>query len=359
MKFRRKYLRIVKKNFLERKFKLLIRQFLNTSLMPLSVVTKRCFNAPILCGLMVTYRCNLDCLFCKLPQRFIGSEFDEYQMKKIITDFCRLGGAAVGFSGGEPLLRKDIFNLVAYAKDSGLAATLTTNGTLLNDESSERLMDSGLDELGISLDSHNSKVHDEIRGINKCWEQVTRGIETFIKTRDKKHARTEITVSFVLNNKNIDSVDDFISFCNGIGIDNISFGLIQDEFAEADMSISDIGKLSNISEILQRYAKEGVMIDNSIRYLEAMKNGFRNNLECWAGFQSLFVDCYGSIFPCYYYMEKNWGVNNTENISLKELWKSKNYQSLRKKLLKCNSCSFICHMELNALFNMYKHLIFS
>jgi len=357
MKFRRKYIKTIKKNISERNFSWLLKQLLNAMSILLSVKTKKCFNYPILCGLVVTYRCNMKCLFCQLPRRSTNPEFNEDEFKSMILQFHDLGGTAIGFTGGEPLLRKDIFGLIKFAKNKKMATQLTTNGILLNEDTSVQLIDSGLDDLGISLESHKPLVHDEIRGINNCWQKVIEGIKIFLKVKDRMHAGAKITISTVLNEKNIDDVKDFIDFCHNIGIDNISFGMVQEEFAKGNIRIEDKEKYSKVIEMLIDYVKEGYMVDNSIEYLKEMCDGFSKNNECWAGFQSLYVDCYGDIFPCYYYIEKNWCINNIKNGSLKELWKSKDYGLLRKKLLTCKNCSFVCHKELNTLFNMCKKIM--
>ena len=104
------------------------------------------------------------------------------------------------------------------------------------------------------------------------------------------------------------------------------------------------------------HAKNDYMVDNSIEYLQEMSGSFNKESPCWAGYHSLYVDCFGNIFPCFYYMEKNMIVKNIKNISIKELWGSKEYHSFRKKLLSCKECFFVCQMELNALFNKFNFL---
>jgi MoaA/NifB/PqqE/SkfB family radical SAM enzyme len=88
---------------------------------------------------------------------------------------------AVHFSGGEPLLRKDIFDLVSYARGLGLQTRVNTNGMLLNEENVKRLKAAGLTECGVSLDSADPAVHNTFRGTENLHDQALQGIRILRK----------------------------------------------------------------------------------------------------------------------------------------------------------------------------------
>lgn len=358
MIFRRKYIKAIKKNLLyDKNFTWFFNQLKNSFLMMLTVNTKKSLLPPILCGIVVTYRCNMQCVFCNLKERFHQQvELPEEKLKEIVIDFSSMGATGIGFTGGEPLLRKDIFNLIHFTKERKMATQLTTNGMLLSRDVCEKLVNSGLDDLGISLESHIPDIHDEIRGTNGSWQKVINGIETFIKVKKRVKGNTNITVSTVINQKNINQMEEFIEFCKEIEINNISFGVVQEEFAKTKIKVEDHNSYRQLLKSLIKYSRKRYMVDNSVEYLKEMLRGFSSNKPCWAGYHSIYVDCYGNIFPCFYYIEKNIAIDNLKNATLKKIWSKKNYNDLRKKLLRCKKCSFICQMELNALFNKFRFL---
>ncbi len=112
-----------------------------------------------------TRQCNLTCLHCyasagthKSPE-----EMDSEAGKQFLRDLAEFGVPVVLFSGGEPLLRRDFFELADYARRQGLRIALSTNGTLITEEAADRLGDLGFAEVGISLDGVGSN-NDRFRG---------------------------------------------------------------------------------------------------------------------------------------------------------------------------------------------------
>jgi MoaA/NifB/PqqE/SkfB family radical SAM enzyme len=189
--------------------------------------------------------------------------------------------------------------------------------------------------------------------VERSWQKMVHGIETLIRIRNSTGGATGITVSTVINKNNIDHVEKFIDFCSDIGIDNVSFGIVQEEFARENIGIEKNEPLAKLIDFLIHNDQNQHMVDNSIEYLEEMAGGFNKGKLCWAGYHSLYADCYGNIFPCFYYMEKNLAVNNVNNISLNKIWKSREFDTLRRKLLHCHKCFFVCQMELNTLYNKF------
>lgn len=121
---------------------------------------------PTFVTVAATYRCQCRCLHCysSSPDRPHHDEMTTAELKSVLRQVRNLGALAVHFSGGEPLLRKDIFELVAYAHGQGLLTRINTNGLLLNPESARRLKAAGLTECGVSLDSVEASAHERFRG---------------------------------------------------------------------------------------------------------------------------------------------------------------------------------------------------
>jgi len=123
----------------------------------------------------VTRSCNLLCLHCysdSEARRYEG-ELTTEEGYALLEDLGRFQVPAVLFSGGEPLVRRDLFDLVAFARGRGLRPTLSTNGTLITAEVAARIKQSGFTYVGVSLDGIG-EVNDRFRGVAGARRQVER-----------------------------------------------------------------------------------------------------------------------------------------------------------------------------------------
>jgi radical SAM protein with 4Fe4S-binding SPASM domain len=124
-----------------------------------------------------TQRCNLKCADCYVSatERAGPKELTTRQAKAMIDDLAGMGAPMLVFSGGEPLLRADVVELVAHARGAGLQAVLSTNGTLIGLDLARRLAVAGLSQAAISLDGTGG-VNDALRGVQGAFEAAMRGI---------------------------------------------------------------------------------------------------------------------------------------------------------------------------------------
>jgi len=139
--------------------------------------------SPTFVTVAVTYRCQCRCEHCysDSPTRPREIELGTEELRSVLRQIRGLGAMAVHFSGGEPLLREDLFDLVAYARSLGLLTRVNSNGLLLTEENVQRLKAAGLTECGVSLDSADPEVHDRFRGTPGLHERTVRGIRTLVR----------------------------------------------------------------------------------------------------------------------------------------------------------------------------------
>ncbi len=124
-----------------------------------------------------TRACNLSCVHCYRDAGAAESgELTTAEGKKLLEEIARAGFKIMVFSGGEPLIRPDIYELIAYAKKLGLRPVLGTNGILITSETAARLKEAGAACAGISLDSRDKAKHDWFRGYEGAWEETMKGI---------------------------------------------------------------------------------------------------------------------------------------------------------------------------------------
>jgi len=149
----------------------------------------------------ITWRCNLNCNHCYA--KFDKSEVSTNQAKSIVDDLADFGVPLILFSGGEPLLRSDLFEIAEHAKDSGISCILSTNGTLINDKIAKRL--EIFDYVGVSIDG-DKVTHDSFRGIKGSFDLAVKGIKLLVDNEIPAGVRYTLTKH---NFKALDFVLDF------------------------------------------------------------------------------------------------------------------------------------------------------
>ena len=139
-------------------------------------------GAPFLVVWDITYACNLRCKHCYANAgKPLKDELTTEEAKHVIDLLVDAGVVAIAWSGGEPLVRPDIYELSSYASKRGIYVAMATNGTLINDETARKLRNAGVEFLQISLDGAKPETHDEFRGIPGAWERTVRGIRNAVK----------------------------------------------------------------------------------------------------------------------------------------------------------------------------------
>lgn len=135
--------------------------------------------------LSVTYRCQCDCVHCGIVKYKDESrpELGFEDIKRIIHELGQLGIANVTLTGGEALLRKDIFDIISYISGQGLIVTLDTNGLLLDEQITGRLKSSGLNLLKVSIDSSDPDKHDKLRNVKGCFNKALDGLKNSVKSK--------------------------------------------------------------------------------------------------------------------------------------------------------------------------------
>jgi len=177
---------------------------------------------PFLVALNLTKRCNLACAHCYLDAgtRECGdvNELDGGSVKRILTEISEVNPACmVVLTGGEPLLRPDIFELCEHAAALGLMVVVGTNGTLLTEKNIRRLLDAGVCGAGISVDGLSPAFHDVFRGLSGAWLHTMQGID---------HCR-RLGLAFQIHTSvhqaNVAQVDEIMSWAHETGALVINF----------------------------------------------------------------------------------------------------------------------------------------
>jgi len=166
----------------------------------------------------ITRRCNLKCLHCYAHARNIpfDNELTTIEGKKLIDDLAGFGVPVLLISGGEPLVRKDLPELAAYAVGKGMRAVISTNGTLITPQMAGTLKEIGLSYVGISLDGME-EINDRFRGVKGAFRSALKGIENC------KKAGIKVGLRFTINKINVGEIPDLFKLIEESDIPRICF----------------------------------------------------------------------------------------------------------------------------------------
>ena len=361
---RKVYLDLIKNNLRENGYAWLCKRSWQYVLIHLSQLFHRPLCGPALGSIMVTYRCNLHCQMCDMPhkaslhQQLNENEFTTHQFKEIIHQFAKLGTPGIGFTGGEPLLRKDIFELLAETRRHGMVANLNTNGLMLDDVAAQKIISTDIDSVNISLDGATPVTHDRIRRSQGAFVKTVDAISRLAHYKRKYDSRLRIKTVTVLNETNIDEIPQILKLGRQLCADCVEI-IPQQFFSDQLLSgqpPSDIhAKIDALLEYLQHDKTLMDMLENSPAHLKLFKSSFAalpSPIRCSAGYNSLAVDCYGNVFPCVPWINRGKISGNIREESLFQLWKSVEYQQQREETVRCRDCYLNCQTELNLLFDL-------
>lgn len=157
----------------------------------------------------LTRTCNLKCVHCYTDSAAVKypNELSTQQAKAVLDDLADFQVPGVLFSGGEPLVRSDLFDLAGYARGKKLHVVLSTNGTLIDREAAQKLKDHQFAYVGISLDSATPAVHDRFRGVDGAFERTMRGFRACVEVGQKVGLRLTLTPHTC---ENLGGIFDFI-----------------------------------------------------------------------------------------------------------------------------------------------------
>jgi Fe-coproporphyrin III synthase len=166
----------------------------------------------------ITRRCNLRCVHCyaHAQNTSCDNELTTARGKGLIDDLARFGAPVILFSGGEPLVRKDLPELAAYAVDRGMRAVVSSNGTLITPQMAQTLKDIGLSYVGISLDGMQT-VNDRFRGTEGAFKAALEGIQ------NSQQAGIKVGLRFTINRFNVGEIPKIFQLLEEMDIPRVCF----------------------------------------------------------------------------------------------------------------------------------------
>jgi len=231
-----------------------------------------------------TYQCNLRCKHCYEnaggKKRLELSTEQAEQVLDILSKVAGVGLSALSFSGGEPLARKDFFELAAYAKRRIPYVSIASNGTLITKDNAKRIKDAGVDYVEISIDGASPQVHDEFRGVPGAFERTIQGVKNCVEEG------IDTCIATVLHRDNFAETEKIIGLAMELDVRLMHFNYIPTgrarEHVELDLTPDER------FHVLQTIGKEIISL-----YLQAKEE------ELKRGKSSVKVDRFFSTCPQY------------------------------------------------------------
>ena len=306
----------------------------------------------------VTRTCNLNCVHCRAAASR-GSYSGELSTEKalgLIDEIVSFSRPVVILTGGEPLLRPDIYDLAAYGTSRGLRMVIAPNGTLLDSEKAARLKACGIQRASISLDGSNRESHDRFRQVEGAFDGALRGIQHL------KDAGVEFQINTTITRKNRLELPGILELAVGLGaaahhifllvptgrgkeltgeaVEGSEYEKIlhwfYDQRERVPLQLKATCAPHYYRILRQRAREEGKTVTPRTHGLDAMTRG------CLGGIGFLFVSHVGDVQPCGY-LEALCG--NVTRRNLREIWRSspvflklRDFSSLTGR---CGGCEYV------------------
>ncbi|MBW8042143.1 MAG: radical SAM protein [Planctomycetes bacterium] len=182
------------------------------------IVPKRASDRRPIVVWNITRACNLKCVHCYNDSGACKAddELSTEEAKVVLDDLARFGVPSVLFSGGEPLMRPDLFELIEYAGEQGMRTVISTNGTLITADLAKKIKEWGVSYVGISLDGIG-QINDKFRGVSGAFDKAVKGI------RNCQDAGVRIGLRLTLTRKNIQDLESLFDFFEAKNIERACF----------------------------------------------------------------------------------------------------------------------------------------
>lgn len=292
---------------------------------------------------MTTNRCNLRCVHCyQDAEEATDLELTTEEAKKMIGEIAKAGFKVMIFSGGEPLMREDIYELVSYAREQGLRPVFGSNGTLITSEVAHKLKEAGACAMGISVDSLSAEKHDKFRGLENAWELTRAGIEAC------KEAGLPFQLHTTVVDWNRDEVCDITDFAVEIGaMAHYIFFLIpvgRGKFInDTALEVADNERL--LRAIMEKSAHVPIDVKPTCapqftRVAKQLGVDTRFERGCLAGLTYCVIGSEGIVRPCAYMTEE---AGDVREQPFDEIWaNSPVFERLRTQAYEgaCGTCDY-------------------
>ena len=291
-------------------------------------------RVPLSVQFALTYRCNERCIHCYLDHDDHG-ELSTAEVKDVLDQLAAAGTLFLIFSGGELLLRKDLFELLAYARAQGFDVKLKTNAILLGEREATRMRDLGVRQVQISIYSHRAEVHD---AITKVPGSLRRSLDAI---RFLRSHGLQVVIANVLMRQNAGDYPHVRALAAELGVECAIDPTITPKM-DGDTSILNL-RLS--APQMLRVFTDKSLVDASFCAPAASEidEEMLDARPCSAGHTACYVSPYGDVYPCVQFPlpTGNLRVQRFADVWLRSPQLNEVREIRMRDLPTCSSCSFM------------------
>lgn len=287
----------------------------------------------------VTNKCNLKCPFCYIDAgERLGDELNHEEAVKCIDEVASLKPQTLVFSGGEPLMREDLFDLAGYAKEKKLRIVLISNGTLINDRIAERL--TIFDAVQISLEGSTSAVHDKLRGAG-TFDLVLNSIRLLKKAGVKR-----VIISPVLTRVNAHDLPNLLDMVTKFRLGKLKLNVFVSAGrgqSNQELSLSPHIATAIINDLTKTGLKTGKEYLDLLDERTTIFSRFVKKMNCGAGTGVLSIAANGDVYPCHAFHVPEFKAGTIKNNSLETICRdslvfAKFREATVDSIEKCKDC---------------------
>lgn len=309
----------------------------------------------------ITRRCNLKCVHCRSSSTLEANDHPDFpfsEATRILDEIVAYANPVIVLSGGEPLLREDVFEIARYGTDKGLRMCLATNGTLVTQAICAKIKAAGIKMVSLSLDGAKAKTHDDFRNQPGAFAGTMNAIRLFNENKIPFLINSSFTV------RNREEIPDIYQLVKGLGasawymfmivptgrgediMEELIPEKIYDEILEWHYNVekqeNELLMRPTCAPHYYRIVRQKAREEGSSFQRRNLKFSTGGSKGCLAGQLICLIDVDENILPCSYFPKS---AGNLKDLPFKEIWeKSRLFQELRDfKGYKdnCGSCEYV------------------
>lgn len=305
---------------------------------------------PLFVKIKLTWRCNLRCVMCNVWRQKRTSLLNLPVMTILAEELASLGTEKVHLTGGEVLLHPEIFEIIAALSQRGMKVNLTSNGTLIDPEVAAHLVESGVQNVSLSLDGATPAVHDAVRGKGN-WKRTLRGLRNLRRAARHAHRKLHIRVNTVISRMNYLDLVELPALVRQAGADRLTLIPVDDQGEKLHLNKDRILEYNQrIAPILAEHAFEmGLISDIKEAYpfgitpqeLEWSKTGgyavgLYETQPCYIPWLHAMIAPQGQVYPCCMLRSLPPLGNFIQAGSFRQVWEGSLYKEFRNEMLDGN-----------------------
>jgi len=317
-------------------------------------------SAPIWVTFDVTSNCPCRCEYCNYWENK-DENLSTDKLKTILKRLRETGVLYLGISGGEPMIRKDLPEIVRYAKSLGMIVGMNTSGIVAREEAYRSLMEAGIDTICFSIDGATAETHEKSRKI-PVFSRTVQSIQMAVKIRNEEGFKTRINTSTVITKANLNELEEISHFREVLGVDRTNFQPVWEGAFNSVQLDAELGFKAEDRTLLEKVRDllKGLPNTNFKKYLDLLPDFYTDYegkvrpIECYAGRAFAYVTAQGVMYPCSILPRP---LGSLLDEDPKEFLKTKKTRSILHQAASqgCKGCSLVCYMERNVMLNSLRN----